>query len=888
MKRRTFYLTLLSLFVIFILALTACGGGQPAEEPTEEPAPAEQPTEAPAENPAEAAAEEPTEEPAEAAAPAGLTCAEPVKVGVITDQTGPLAIYGAHVMRAFPLGMEYATGGPGTEGDDYTSYMLDGCEIQVYYRDDQSNPENTATVGRELVEDVGVDVLIGTVSSGATATLQELARDNNIIHIAAPAAANDLTGVNFNENSFRTSRNNYQDAVNICQYLAEEYGSFVQIAPDYSFGYGSAAAFRDACTLFGGEFVADDIYAPADTTDFTPYMDQVLDAADNGAEAFIVTWAGGGFVPLLQAYVDSGAADEIPMAAGFVDNVVMPAFFANAIGTTSGILYHYTLVDNDINDWLVEQTTSRFDTPPDLFDADAMNAAILLTEALKATAGDARAAAMIGAMEGMEFAGPKGTIYIRPEDHVAIQDMYIAKLLNVDDPEFKYFELVATNRPNVPCLLPEDKQDRCGDLPVGALGSIADMQAPEPETEEATAVTCAEPVKIGVVTDQSGPLAIYGAHVTRAFPLGMEYLTGAAGIDNGDYTSYTLDNCELQVYYRDDQSNPENTATVGRELIEDVGVDIIVGTVSSGATATLQELARDNNIIHIAAPAAANDLTGVNFNENSFRTSRNNYQDAVNICQYLTSQYDTFVQIAPDYSFGQGSAQAFRDACTLFGGEFVADDIFAPADTTDFTPYMDQVLDAADNGAEAFIVTWAGGGFVPLLQAYIDSGASEEIPMASGFVDNVVMPAFFANAIGTTSGILYHYTIPDNEINDWLVDKTLENDGVPPDLFDADAMNAALLIGAALQNTGGDASAEAMIAAMEGAEFTGPKGIITIRPEDHVAIQDMYVVTLLNVDDPAFKYFEYVATNRPDVPCLLPEELQDRCGDLPVGSLSGN
>jgi branched-chain amino acid transport system substrate-binding protein len=72
-------------------------------------------------------------------------------------------------------------------------------------------------------------------------------------------------------------------------------------------------------------------------------------------------------------------------------------------------------------------------------------------------------------MEGLEFEGPKGTIYIRPEDHVAIQDMYIVKILNVDDPDFKFFELVETTRPEPPCLLPEDKQDRCGDLPIGSL-----------------------------------------------------------------------------------------------------------------------------------------------------------------------------------------------------------------------------------------------------------------------------------------------------------------------------------------------------------------------------------------------------------------------------------
>ncbi len=398
----------------------------------------------------------------------GVTCEEPIRIGVITDQTGPLAIYGAHVMRGFPLGMEYATGSAG-END---TYQLDDCTIEVLYRDDQSDPQQTATIGRELIESEGVDILVGTVSSAATATLQELARENEVILVVAPAAANDITGVSFNEYTFRTSRNNYQDAVNICEYLTGEFTSFVQIAPDYSFGQGSAAAFRDACTLMGGTFVGDDIFAPADTTDFTPYMDSVLAAVDGGAEAFIVTWAGGGFVPLLQAAQDSGVLDEIPMASGFVDNIVMPAFFSNAIGSTSGILYHYTLPDNEINDWLVEHTMERFNTVPDLFDADAMNAAILIVEALRITGGDASADALIDAMEGIEFEGPKGTIYIRPEDHVAIQDMYIATLLNVDDAEFRYFELVETNRPDVPCLLPEELVERCGDLPVGSLSGM--------------------------------------------------------------------------------------------------------------------------------------------------------------------------------------------------------------------------------------------------------------------------------------------------------------------------------------------------------------------------------------------------------------------------------
>ncbi len=450
--------TLAFLLVALSLVLAAC-----APAATEAPA-----TEVAA---TEAATEVATEAPTEA--PAGLTCAEPVKVGLISDASGPLAIYGAHILRSFMLGMEYAAGAPGSAGEkfDFTvtqenTFKIDDCEIVVYVRDDASNPENTATVARELIDVNGVNILVGTVSSGATATLQGIALESGIPLIVAPAAANDITGVNFNEYTFRVSRNNYQDAMNECVALTQQYKTFVQIAPDYAFGQGSAAAFRDACSLEGAEFVADDIFAPLDTTDFTPYMEQI---ASSGAEAYIVTWAGSGFVSLVQAAKDQGVTESMALGATFIDNVLMPTFFANAVGTTAGILYHYSAPSNEINDWLVANTKPRYGVNPDLFDADGMNAAILVVEAIKATGGDVSGEALKTAMEGMEFEGPKGTIYIRPEDHVAIQDMYILKLVNVTDPEAAFYEYVDTTRPEPPCLLPEALKDRCGDLPYGTL-----------------------------------------------------------------------------------------------------------------------------------------------------------------------------------------------------------------------------------------------------------------------------------------------------------------------------------------------------------------------------------------------------------------------------------
>jgi len=451
--------TITLLAVVLSLLLAACAPASPATAPA---AP-----EAAVEAPAEVAADAP------AGDPLALTCAEPIKVGLITDASGALAIYGAHILRSFMLGMEYAAGAPGSAGEkfDFTqtqenTFTFGDCTIQVLVRDDKSTPDTTAAVARELLDIDKVNILVGTVSSGATATLQGIAAESQIPLIVAPAAANDITGVNFNEYTFRTSRTNYQDAMNLCEYLPSQYATLVQIAPDYNFGWGSAAAFRDSCSLNGGEFVADDIFAPADTTDFTPYMEQIL---NSGAEAYIVTWAGGGFIPMMQAAMDIGVTDEMALGATFVDNVALPAFFANAIGATSGILYNWALPENPINDWMVAQTRARYGVAPDLFDADGFNAALMLVNGLGANGGDASADALIAAWEGMSFDGPKGLVEIRAEDHVAIQDMFIAKLVSVTDPETRFLEPVTTTRPQPPCLLPEALADRCGDLPVGSL-----------------------------------------------------------------------------------------------------------------------------------------------------------------------------------------------------------------------------------------------------------------------------------------------------------------------------------------------------------------------------------------------------------------------------------
>jgi branched-chain amino acid transport system substrate-binding protein len=403
------------------------------------------------------------------------------------------------------------------------------------------------------------------------------------------------------------------------------------------------------------------------------------------------------------------------------------------------------------------------------------------------------------------------------------------------------------------------------------------MEEPtEVVTEEPTEEPMGEPLVVGLMTDKSGALAIYGPSQTQGFYLGLEYAT------NG---TMEVAGRPIVVIEKDNGSDPEVGVSQARELIEAEGAEILVGNVSSGVALATIPVAEENNVIYIAEPAAAPQITADNFSPNTFRTSRTSFQDALVMGVGLLDQGDTFVQLAPDYAFGIGSACSFYPVVKAGGGEFVVNDtpegcgtIFAPLDTTDFTPYINQIL---ESGADVLIITWAGAGFAPMFQQMGQLGVFDEMVIGTGVGDNQSLAAGYSDAIGVVGIVVYHYTLPDNEINDWLVERHYEEYGTPPDLWAAGGMMAAIMLVEGVEATNGDTSAEALIEVYENDfSFQGPKGEVVIRPEDHVALQNLYFVKVVSVTDPDLKFVELIKDFAPEEaapPCALPEAYADRC-----------
>lgn len=438
------------LLVVLVVVAIACA---PAATPA--------PTAAPA-----TAAPKPTTAPATAApvapttAPAAPTtaAAAPLKIGLLSDQTGGLAIYGPMLEQGFAMGLDYATGG---------TNAVNGRPIQVDIRDTASKPDVGTQVARDLIEKENVDILVGPPSSSVALAVAELAKQNKKILVASPAASSDITGKNFNPYVFRTGRTSDQDALTMGAALTKSAKKFLQIAPDNAFGQASAAGFYAVLKAGGGTFVKNDsadkfgtVFIPADAKDYTAYLQQVLDSKP---EVLVVTWAGD-FTALFTQMTQLGVFKTITVATGMGDNQTLKKGYATAIGSVGVSVYHYSLPKNAVNDWLVQKSQDKYKAPPDLFTEGGFTAAQMVVAGLKATNGDSNADKLIPVFEKLSFDGPKGKYTVRAYDHVMLQTLYLVKLANVTDANFKFFELVTELKPEdtaPPCKLEGDYKSRC-------------------------------------------------------------------------------------------------------------------------------------------------------------------------------------------------------------------------------------------------------------------------------------------------------------------------------------------------------------------------------------------------------------------------------------------
>ncbi|MED4229263.1 substrate-binding domain-containing protein [Neobacillus cucumis] len=348
----------------------------------------------------------------------GDTKKGPIKIGVLASKTGALEAYGKQTLRGFELGLDYATDG---------KREVAGRKIQFIVEDTETKPEVAVQKATKLLEEDKVDFLVGSSSSADTLAVLPLAEEYQKVMVVEPAAADSITGSEFNKYIFHSARNSSQDAVAGAAAIAKKGVKIATLAPDYSFGRDGVAAFKEAAQKLGAEIVKEEYADPA-ATDFTSNIQKIIDAKP---DYLFVVWAGANS-PWKQLSDMKVQEKGIKISTGAPDIAALSTM-EPLIGMEGFTVYYYDLPKNKINDWLVAEHKKRFNGDvPDLFTPGGMSAAISIVEALKKTNGNTDSDKLISTMEGMSFETPKGKMTYRKEDHQALQTLYAIKLEKKD------------------------------------------------------------------------------------------------------------------------------------------------------------------------------------------------------------------------------------------------------------------------------------------------------------------------------------------------------------------------------------------------------------------------------------------------------------------------
>jgi branched-chain amino acid transport system substrate-binding protein len=348
-------------------------------------------------------------------------------------------------------------------------------------------------------------------------------------------------------------------------------------------------------------------------------------------------------------------------------------------------------------------------------------------------------------------------------------------------------------------------------------------------------------IRIALIASKTGPLEAYAKQSIVGFMMGLDYATGGTMMVAGK---------KLVVLEKDDQGKPD----VGKSLLAaaygDEKVDVAVGPTASPVALAMLPVAEEYKKILLVEPAVADSITGDKWNKYILRTGRNTSQDAAANAFALDKPGNVVATLANDNAFGRDGVKASKD---FIKHAKIVHEEYLPAGTTDFTAGLQRIVDKLKDqpGKKYISVGWAGTPAPFSKIADLDLKKRYGIELATG---GNILPAMVAykQFPGMEGALYYYYDIPKNPTNNWLVANHYKQFKAPPDFFTAGGMSAAIAVVEALKKTAGDASADKLIAAMEGMSFESPKGKMTFRKEDHQAMQSMYHFKIKV--DPAFAW----------------------------------
>jgi urea transport system substrate-binding protein len=345
---------------------------------------------------------------------------DPIKVGVIADQTGALSFVGtanANVAR-MAIGDINAEGG------------LLGRHVELCLEDSRTDDAVAAAKARKLVEDDQVDVVLGGIYSSTRQAIKTPAVvDGETLYIYPE----QYEGQESDPLIFCTGPVPAQQVDPFIPWLMRETGAetFYLPSADYIWPHVLNARVREVVTANGGTIVGEE-YFPLDHTDYAATVDRIT---ASGADAVFNTIVPPGLTPFFEQLHDSGFAGRGgQLICTYFDENFLNMVPAAHMEGLYGCLDYYQAVTDPFSRKLLARYEADYAGDAKFTGGSACSGlyrGLRLWAAAVAEAGSLDQEQVIAALDHAQIAdGPGGPAAMVPGQHHARMNMYIAQARN--------------------------------------------------------------------------------------------------------------------------------------------------------------------------------------------------------------------------------------------------------------------------------------------------------------------------------------------------------------------------------------------------------------------------------------------------------------------------
>ena len=343
--------------------------------------------------------------------------AAPIKVGVMTVKTGPLAAGGIHCEEGITTFLK--------ERD----FTLSGRKIELIVADTGGNPAGAKTKAVELVERDKVNMIMGPFAAFEHLAIVDYLAQNKIPTFGY-AGAEDVTQRKANPYIVRAS-----DSAAQCMYPAADFAfkelkvkRAITMCDDFAFGHEQVGGFQRAFEDLGGRVVKK-LWSPLATPDYTPFISQIQDC-----DVVCLGLTGSNPLKFVKQYAELGLKQPIVGGSTVADDSIMKSYGDEAIGMYSSIPYSLD-TDNESNKKFIASIRKYYgnDIGIGLYNAGYYVNGQILEAALKTTGGKIDDPdAFIKAVKAVSLTDtPRGPISFDEYGNVVIEN-YIRKAEKVD------------------------------------------------------------------------------------------------------------------------------------------------------------------------------------------------------------------------------------------------------------------------------------------------------------------------------------------------------------------------------------------------------------------------------------------------------------------------